>query len=255
MKCDVCGYKVSRYDRNCPNCGYQLRKEVKIETTIYEDLNDRGIKNKKNTFLDKVELKAIKSRTKIPNVKIILIVFGFVVGLTLFSIIDPFHNKTDSVFETVLKERGDDSYHTLEKAIEYRDRLLEDYDQLRLVYNNEEVFENNGYIETVGSMIYDIKYQNYTLTYVFRNGAMVGLYVETERQIGLGFDKFPFDEIDVFNTILGYDSVVDEFNKIKANQPIGMYYNDDQLIIREEYVDYDSFNVYYKIAGKGYKIN
>ena len=84
---------------------------------------------------------------------------------------------------------------------------------------------------------------------------MEDIYIETKCQIGLKSDQFPFEEMNVFSSILGYESIADEFNRIKVNQPLGMYYYDEQLTIREEYVDYDSFNVYYKIVGKNYKIN
>lgn len=262
MRCEVCGHKILPGQKECMNCGYKLVKEV--PNTFSSDANDhshirleeRVRKNNNYKNINK-NIKKIQGNKNVVKGIVIFLLIGFVfsglIGSFISGVFDDYEGKT---FENIVSDELDDDYQTVQKSIELRDKILKymetkGFDGCGV---NETVREyNNGLEGKCDIEAYDEEDVCYTVTMCVRVGNVSTLYLNASKEQDEELtSKFPIEDIDKFNELLGYDSIIKEINDIRLEYIDDEYidYEDERIYVYED--TYDECRIQYAIAAKGY---
>lgn len=161
-------------------------------------------------------------------------------------------------FEEVIDEYKDDQYTTVSLAMQYSQDIIEEYKELglNLLYTQEEVNDYEDGLEAKYLVTGEYNNNEYTVSFTVRQGVTTEYYLEVFDEVGGDLKEFPLLDIDIFSHMMGYNSIVDELNKVREYNPqIGYEYEDDKIEAYEWYTVDDVYTIYYKIAAKGYELN
>ena len=258
MKCDVCGHKILIGSKECSHCGYQLEQRV----VRVRDDNDEIVTVKKLDLKEKVQVAFLKSRSMKFD-KLVIVLLFFIGVILLDKGIEWINGKystdiSQMSFEEVIDEYKDDQYTTVSLAMQYSQDIIDEYKELglNLLYTQEEVNDYEDGLEAKYLVTGEYNNNEYTVSFTVRQGVRTEYYLEVFDEVGGDLKEFPLLDIDIFSHMMGYNSIVDELNKVREYNPqIGYEYEDDKIEAYEWYTVDDVYTIYYKIAAKGYELN
>jgi len=242
-------------ENECPNCGYKLKKETNVSTFDSEAKDHRHIH-----IPEKIKTPKIDKSSGI-LVVLLTIIFSGLFLVTVLGVIGWNDSYSDLNFETVIEDELDDEYQTVKKALDYRDKVISYMEDKGLhdVSTMEEVADfDNGTEARCDISGYDEENIRYRVYYIIQLGEKEEFYLN----IIANFDnsempdsQFPFERVDMFNELMGYNSIKEKF-KEKRNELMGddIDYGDNELYLYEENDNGYVTSADYMIAGYGYEI-
>ena len=253
MKCEVCGHKIPFGERSCPNCGFQVENRIIIPKDINEEPEIQELNLKEKAEVVFLKSSTIKADKLLKGFLCFILVAVISAGIEIITGLN-FSSQTD--FEQVLEENQDDNYSTVFLATLYRDEITGEFEKLGVesVYTQEEVTSYEDGLEAICQVVGNYNNNEYTISFTIKQGIRSEYYLVVTDEIGGDLDEFPIPELDDFSALMGYESIVEELDKIREYNPrVGYEYENDRIIAYEKYID-DYYDIYYMIAANGYKL-
>lgn len=279
MKCDVCSTKIPLGEHQCPNCGYKMSdKKISpfhVESTTHEHIGTtqqqetpgykpnnelqeslQGVKKNPKVGTNFVKagenLIAGKNAKTIRNVLFIIVVMFVWVAIIMGQV----HGRryVDASFQEII-ENEDDRKGTVQAALDYENKLIEEFKTIGLTISETDEYCNNDnglYANTSVSAI--VNNIHYSISSSFEEGIMTSntLFVRGDSQTSL-LDEFQGDKdvITKLGKVLGTDNLVDIFDqsRIQLREINGdlVYRNDNPCISITQNQEGSSHLYYFEI--------